>query len=127
MAITFFNNFTFIRKIEQLNAKLVFKTHKCPVYFHVFWIETTLTRFKKQHCSQTLLLRLFSRLNSSCQQPRRTCYFPITCSNVIYQFVCRCNSWYVSRTIQRLQNELNNIFPTSRLSKLQKSFLFLQS
>ena len=31
-------------------------------------------------------------------------------SNVIYQFVCHCNSWYIGRTSQHLEEQLNNMF-----------------
>ena len=47
-------------------------------------------------------------------------------SNVIYQFSCHCDSRYVGRTSQRLQNRINNMSPNlSVLAFLSKNAYFL--
>ena len=46
-------------------------------------------------------------------------------SNVIYQFSCHCDSRYVGRTSQRLQNRINNMSPNLSVLAFSKNAYFL--
>ena len=43
------------------------------------------------------------------------------CSNLVYQFVCHCDSRYVGRMSQRLQERIKQHFPKFTISTSRKS------
>ena len=112
-------NSGFKRKLQQLNSNLVHTVKKCPVYLHIPWIGNISMKFKKQITSAV-----------------KCCFFSVEpCvifntrqllpaikkdvlpshhhSNVIYQFLCHCNSWYVGCMSQQLEERIKQHVPRS--------------
>ena len=112
------NNSAFKQKLQQLNSKPVHTVEKCPVHLYIPWIDI-LMKFEKQITSA--VKRCFS-----CVKPRvifntRQLLPAINKdvlpshhhSNVIYQFLCHCDSRYVGRTSQRLEERIKQHFSRS--------------
>ena len=113
-------NSAFKRKLQQINSNPVHTVKKCPVYLHIPWIGNVSMKFEKQitsavkRCFFSVEHLLFSTPDSSFQRLRKTCYVPShRHSNVIYQFLCHCDSRYVGRTSQRLEERIKQHVPRS--------------
>ena len=109
---------TFSKKIRQFNQSSQHGPKKCLVYFHLPWLGNVSTKFEKQIISAN-----------------QHCYFAVETgvvfttrplpaikkdvllahhhNNVIYQFVCHCDSQYVGHTSQRLQECIKQHVPRS--------------
>ena len=102
-------NSAFKRKLQQLNSNPVHTVEKCPVYLHIPWIENVSMKFEKQITS-TVKCCFFSVEPSvifTTQQLLPATKKEVLPShhhnNVIYQFVCHCNSRYVGHMSQHLE------------------------
>jgi len=106
-------------KIQQFNAPVKFGPEKCPVYLRLPYIVPTSTKFKKQiktaikTCFGALEPRVIYTTKDLCPANKKDVLPAFQQSNVIYQFSCHCNSWYVGRTFQRLQDRVKQHVPKS--------------
>jgi len=98
---------------------LVHTVKKCPVYLHIPWIGNVSMKFEKQITSA--LKRCFFSVEPRAVFTTRQ-LLPATKkdvlpshhqNNVIYQFVCHCDSRYVVRTSQRLEEQIKQHIPKS--------------
>ena len=105
------------QKSQQTNSNPVHTVEKCPVYLHISWIENVSMKFEKQ--ITTAVKRCFFSIEARVIFTTRQ-LLPATkkdmlpfhhYSNVIYQFVCHCDSRYVGRTSQRLEERIKQQVP----------------
>lgn len=112
-------NSTIDRKIKRFHTPATYGPNKCPVYIHLPWLGTVSNRFEKQISSalnrcyfavkpcvlfntRKMLLAIHKDVLPTLQQ-----------SHIIYQFSCRCDSRYIGRTSQRLQDRVKQHVPKS--------------
>ena len=100
-------------KTKQFHALPKFGPKKCPVYLRLPWLGSVSTPFEKQvksavkQCFPLWNHVLFTLPTSFSPLPA------LQKSNVIYQFSCHCDSRYVGRTSQRLQDRIKQHVPKS--------------
>ena len=58
-------------------------------------------------------LASFSRPDDFCPQAKKICFPTSQQSNIVYEFSCHCDSRYVGRTSQRLQDRIKQHIPKS--------------
>ena len=112
-------NLAFKRKLQQLNSNPVHTVKKCPVHLHIPWIENVSMKFEKQITSA--VKRCFFSIEPCVIFNTRQLFPAIKKdmlpshhhSNVIYQFLCHCDSRYVGRTSQRLEERIKQHVPRS--------------
>ena len=92
---------------------------KCPVYLHISWFGYVSMKFEKQITSA--VKRCFFSVEPHVVFTTRQ-FLPATKkdvlsshhqNNVIYQCVCHCDSRYVGRTSQRLEERIKQHIPKS--------------
>ena len=112
-------NSVFKQKLQQLNSNLVYTVEKCPVYLHIPLIGNVLIKFKKQITSavkccffsvEPCVILITRQLLPASKKDVLSSHYH---SNVIYQFVCHCNSWYVDRMSQCLKERIKQHVPKS--------------
>ena len=100
------------KKIALFNSKSKKGQQKCPVYLKLPWIGKLSLNFEKQtkiainRCYQAVELHIISTrkiLNAI----HKDVLPSLQQSMVIYQYVCRCDCWYMGQTSQRLQDRIN--------------------
>ena len=105
-------NSAFKRKLQQLDSNPVHTVENSPVYLYIPWIGNVSMKFEKQITSA--VKRCFFSVEP-CVIFNTRQLLPATKknvlpshyhSNVIYQFVCHCDSRYVGRTSQRLEEQI---------------------
>lgn len=111
------------KKIVQFQKPAVSGPKKCPVYLHLPWLGNVSTKFEMQiktavkRCyfavEPNIIFKTRQLLPATKKDVLPTCYQ----SNIIYEFVCHCDSRYVGRTSQRLQQRINQHIPKSVINK----------
>ena len=105
------------KKIAQFSTLKRFGPEKCPVYLRVSWIGKPPTNLEKEvktaveSCYSSVNIRLVFTSKRMLPVARKN-VLPITQkSPVIYEYKCHCDSWYVGRTSQRLQDRIKQHVP----------------
>ena len=101
----------------QLSTAKPFGPEKCPIYLKAPWIGSASQQLEHQiksdvqNCYGTVSLRLI--FSSQCMLPaaKKDALPANQRSTVIYAYVCHCDSWYVVRTTQRLQERIKQHVP----------------
>ena len=107
------------RKLQQLNSNPVHTVKKCPIYLHIPWIENVSMKFEKQitsavkRCFFSVEPRVIFNTRQLLPAIKKDVLPSHHHSNVIYQFVCHCDSRYVGRTSQRLEGRIKQHIPRS--------------
>ena len=106
--------FTFFKKIRQFNQSSQHGPKKCRVYLHLLRLETVSTIFEKQ--ITTAIQRCYLAVETRVVVTTRPLFsatkknVPVSPAhhhnNIFYQFVCHCDSRYVGRTFQMLQERI---------------------
>ena len=110
---------TFKRKLQQLNSKPVHTVEKCPVYLHIPWIGNVSMKFEKQitsavkRCFFSVVPHVIFNTRQFLPAIKKDVLPSHHHSNVIYQFLCHCDSRYVGRTSQRLEERIKQHVPRS--------------
>ena len=105
-------NSAFKRKLQQLNSKPVHTIENCPVYIHIPWIGNVSMKFEKQitsavkRCFFSVKPRVIFNTRQLLPAIKKDVLPSHHHSNVIYQFVCHCDSRYVGRMSQRLEEQI---------------------
>ena len=92
---------------------------KCPVYLHISWIGNVSMKFEKYITSavKRCFFSVEPRVIFTTRQLLPTTKKDVLPSNhhrnVIYQFVCHCDSRYVGRRYQRLEEQIKQHVPRS--------------
>ena len=109
------------KKINQFHGPTQLGTKKCPVYLHLPWLSNVSMRYEMQiktaikrgyfavepcivFTTRQLLPAAKKDVLPACHQ-----------SNIVYQFLCHCDSRYVGRTSQRLQQRIKQHVPKTIL------------
>ena len=94
-----------------------------PSYLHLPWLRPVPTRLEKQ--LKSAVKQCFSAEEPCVVYSTNKDVLPaLQKSNVIYQFSCHCDSWYVGRTSQKLQNRIKYVPKSTRsYSSSQKRLL----
>ena len=91
-----------------------FGPKKCPVYLHLPWLGNVSMRYEMQ--IKTAVKRCYFAVEPCIVYTTRQ-LLPVAKkdvlpafhqSNIVYQFLCHCDSRYVGRTSQRLQQRINS-------------------
>ena len=107
------------KKSQQFHNSLKFCPEKCPVYLHLPWLGLVSNRFEKQitssvkHCYLTVEPHVVYKTNQLFPVANKDVLPALRNSNVIYQFSCHCDSRYVGRSSQRLQDRIKQHVPKS--------------
>ena len=110
-------NFTFIQKINELNAKLVCKVKKCPVYLLTPWIKIASTRFEKQiniavkQCRYAVEPRVVFAIRKLWPATKKDLLPSHHCNSVIYQFLCHVMVGALVARPKACKRILNKTFP----------------
>ena len=92
---------------------------KCPIYLHIPWIGNVSIKFEKQITSAvkrsffSVEPRVIFTTRQLLPATKKNVLPSHHHSNVIYQFVCHCDSRYVGRTSQRLEERIKQHVPRS--------------
>ena len=112
-------NSTFKRKLQQLNSNPVQTVKKCPVYLHIPWIGNVSKKFEKQitsavkRCFFSVKPRAIFNTRQLLAANKKDVLPSHYHSNAIYPFVCHCDSRYVGRKSQRLEEQIKQHVPRS--------------
>ena len=112
-------NSAFKQKLQQLNSNPVHTVEKCPVYLHIPCIGNVSMKFEKQitsavkRCFFSVEPHIIFNTRQLLPAIKKDMLPSHHHSNVIYQFVCHCDSPYVVRTSQRLEEEIKQHVPRS--------------
>ena len=118
---------TFQCKLKQLHAKLIHSADKCPVYLHVPWLGNVSMRYEKQissavkRCYFAVKPRAVFTTRQLLPPTKKDVLPSHHCSYLVYLFVCHCDSRYVGRTSQRLQEHIKQHIPKFTISTSRKS------
>ena len=97
---------------KLLSSPLRFGPEKCPVYLRVPWIGKPSTNLEKEvkiaveSCYGSISTHLVFTSKHMLPVARKDVLPAIQKSFVIYEYKCHCDSWYVGRTSQRLQDRI---------------------
>ena len=106
------------RRPTQLGPK------KCPVYLHLPWLDNVSMRYEMQskttvkHCYFAVELRIVDASRQFLPAAQKDVLLASHQSNIVYQFLCHCNSRYVGRTSQRLQQRIKQHVPKTIFQRL---------
>ena len=106
-------------KMKQFHDLPKFEPEKCPVYLRLPWLGSVSTRFEKQvksaveQCFSAVEPRVVYFTNELLSATNKDILSALQKSIVIYQFSCHCDSRYVGRTSQRLQDRIKQHVPKS--------------
>jgi len=106
-------------KLQQLNLNPVQTVKKCPVYLHIPWIGNISIKFEKhitsavKHCFFSVESRVVFTTRQLLPATKKHVLPSHHQNSIIYQFVCHCDSRYVGRTSQRLEERIKQHIPKS--------------
>ena len=109
-------NLAFKQKLQELNSNPAHTVEKFPVYLHIPWIENV-SKFKKQitsavkHCFFSFEPCVIFNTQQLLPATKKDVLPSHYHSNVIYQFVCHCDSWYIGHTSQHLEKQIKQHIP----------------
>ena len=104
---------TISNKIALFNRKPKEGPQKCPVYLKLPRIGKISLNFEKQtkiainRCYQAVEPRIIFTTRKTLPAIHKDVLPSLQQSMVVYQYVCRCDCWYVGRNSQRLQDRIN--------------------
>ena len=110
---------TIKRKLQQLYLNPVHTVKKCPVHLHIPWIGNASMKFEKQitsavkRCFFSVEPRIVFTTRQLLPATKKDVLPSHHQNNVIYQFVCHCDSRYVGRKSQRLEERIKQHIPKS--------------
>ena len=111
------------KKINQFRRPMQLGPKKCPVYLHLPWLGNISMRYEMQ--IKTVVKRCYFAVEPCIVYTTRQ-LLPVAKkdvlpafhqSNIVYQFLCHCNSRYVGHTFQRLQQRIKQHVPKTILQK----------
>ena len=113
------NNSFMAMKMKQFHALPKFGPEKCPLYLCLPWLGSFSIRFEKQvksavkQCFFAVEPHVVYSTNELLSATNKDVLPTVQKSNMIYQLTCHCDSWYVGRTSQRLQDRIKQHVPKS--------------
>ena len=116
-------NTVMTKKMNQFRRPTQFGPKKCPVYLHLPWMGNVSLRYEMQ--IKTAVKSCYFAVEPCIVYTTRQ-LLPVAKkgvlpafhqSNIVYQFLCHCDSRYVGRTSQRLQHRIKQHVPKTILQK----------
>ena len=116
-------NTVMTKKMNQFCRPTQFGPKKCPVYLHLPWLGNVSLRYEMQ--IKTAVTRCYFAVEPCIVYTTRQ-LLPAAKkdvlpafhqSNIVYQFLCHCDSRYMGRTSQRLQQRIKQHVPKTILQK----------
>ena len=116
-------NAVITKKINQFHRPMQLGSKKCPVYLHLPWLGNVSMRYEMQ--IKTAVKRCYFAVKPCIVYTTRQ-LLPAAKkdvppafhqSNIVYQFLCHCDSRYVGRTSQRLQQRIQQHVPKTILQE----------
>ena len=116
-------NTVMTKKMNQFCRPMQFGPKKCPVYLHLPWLGNVSLRYEMQ--IKTVAKRCYFAVEPCIVYTTRQ-LLPAAKkdvlpafhqSNIVYQILCHCNSRYMGRTSQRLQQRIKQHVPKTILQK----------
>ena len=110
-------------KIGNFSADIKFGPQKCPVYLKLPWIGNSSLRFKSQikQAVTNFFFAVNPRVDYSTKKAvpsiQKDCIPATQKSSVVYKFTCQCDSGYVGRTTQRLEDRIKQHVPSNIRNK----------
>ena len=104
-------------KLARFQSPPKFGPKKCPVYFKLPWICNISLKFENKikssvkHCFRAVEPRFLFSTRKILPSIHKDAVFSSQQSMVIYEYVCRCDCRYVSRTSLRLEEIINQHVP----------------
>ena len=100
------------KKMNQFRRPTQFGPEKCPVYLHLPWLGNVALRYEMQ--IKTAVKRCYFAVEPCIVYTTRQLLPAAKMdvlpafhqNNIVYQFLCHCDSRYVGRTSQRLQRRI---------------------
>ena len=116
-------NAVMTKKINQFHRPTQVGPKKCPVYLHLPWLGNISMRYKMQ--IKTAVKRCYFAVEPCIVYTTRQLLFvakkdvlpAFHQSNIVYQFLCHCDSRYMGRTSQRLQQRIKHHVPKTILQE----------
>ena len=114
---------TISKKIVRFYEYVNEGPQKCLVYLKLPWIGNISLKFEKQvksnvqNCFSAIQPRVIFQTRKSLPSFHKHAVPTIQQSLVVYQYVCRCDCRYVSRTSIRLQERITQHIPKSIRNK----------
>ena len=105
------------KKISGFKASKREGSEKCSVYWKIPWIGNVSLKFEKQtknavnKCIGSVFTRVIFLTRKMMPSIRKDRLPSIQRSNVVYKYLCHCDSVYVGRTSQRLEDRSNQHIP----------------
>ena len=116
-------NTAITKKINQFRRPTQLGPKKCPVYFHLPWLVNTSMRYEMQiktavkRCYFAVEPCIVYTTTQLLPAPTKNVLSASHQSNIVYQFLCHCDSRYVGRTSQRLQQRIKQHVPKTILQE----------
>ena len=116
-------NAVITKKINQFRRPTQLGPKKCPVYLHLPWLGNVLMRYKMQiktavkHCYFAVESCIVYTTRQLLPVAKKDVLPAFHQSNIVYQFLCHCDSRYVGRTSQKLQQRIKQHVPKTILQK----------
>ena len=111
------------RKINQFHRSTQLGPKKYPVYLHLPWLGNVSMRHEMQiktavkRCYFAVKPCIIYTTKQLLPVAKKDVLLAFHQSNIVYQFLCHCDSRYVSRTSQRLQQRIKQHVPKTFLHK----------
>ena len=111
------------KKINQFHRPTQLGAKKCPVCLHLPWLGNVSMRYEMQ--IKTAVKRCYFAVEPCLDYTTRQ-LLPVAKkdvlpafhqSNIVHQFLCHCDSWYVGRTSQRSQQRIKQHVPNTILQE----------
>ena len=105
------------KKISGFRASKREVPRKCPVYLKIPWIAYVFLKFEKQtknavnKCFGSVFTRVIFLTKKMMPSIRKDRLPSIQKSNVVYKYLCHCDSVYVGTTSQRSEDRINQHIP----------------
>ena len=105
------------KKITQFSLPKRFGLEKCPVYLRVPWIGKAFISLDKnvkmavESCYGSVTIRVVFTSKRMLPVARKDVLSTTLKGSVIYEYSCHCDSRYVGRTSQRLQDRIKQHVP----------------
>ena len=116
-------NTVMTKKMNQFRRPTQFGPKKCPVYLHLPWLGNVSLRYEMQikiavkRCYFAVKPCIVYTTRQLLPVAKKDVLPTFHQSNIVYQFRCHCDSRYVGRTSQRLQQRIKQHVPKTILQK----------
>ena len=105
-------NTVITEKINQFHRPMQLGSKKCPVYLHLPWLGNVSIRYKMQiktaikHCYFAVEPCIVYTTRQLLPAAKKDVLPAFHQSNIIYQFLCHCDSQYTGHTSQKIQQRI---------------------